>query len=319
MNIKKIISLLASMAMAVTAITGAMTASASEVANGTCGDLTWTLDSEGVLTISGEGKMATPDTYSSTDVYSNLYTYKEYTDSVREVVIEEGITSIGWRAFYNFSNLETVSIPSSITEYPVLNNGVILQNSAFENCKSLENIKFSDDLTCLGAYSFSDCTSLESVTIPQGITTWGQGTFSGCTSLKDITLPDGLAILGAAAFEKTGVESVYIPSSIQKWDDFSSYFGSAGSQAFFNCTNLKSVTFGDGITEIPEATFKECTSLEEVAFGDDSQITEIGKEAFRNCTNLKRVEIPNNVTEFGNSCFNDCNSLQSIYIYTQEQ
>ena len=60
MKFKKLISLLAATAMAVTALTGAMTASASEVANGTCGDLTWTLDSDGVLTLSGEGEMASP-------------------------------------------------------------------------------------------------------------------------------------------------------------------------------------------------------------------------------------------------------------------
>ena len=57
MKLKKLLSLLASMAMALTAVTGAMTASASEVANGTCGDgITWTLDSEGKLTISGRAK-----------------------------------------------------------------------------------------------------------------------------------------------------------------------------------------------------------------------------------------------------------------------
>ena len=106
MKIKKLLSLLAATAMAVTALTGAMTASASEVANGTCGEgITWTLDENGKLTISGEGEMASPKVTDSTQPlasiesqivdYSDIYTYKAYKEAIKEVVIEDGVKSIG--------------------------------------------------------------------------------------------------------------------------------------------------------------------------------------------------------------------------------
>ena len=318
---KNFLSLLASLAMIVTAVTGAMTVSA-ETDSGSCGEgVTWSFDSStGKLTISGEGEMITAQPVNGNielgDFY-DIYSYKKYKESIIEVEIEEGVTSIGYCAFYQFPKLETVSIPSTIKEFSAFYTGSATTNSAFKECQSLKNLKLADDLTCLGAYTFSNCTSLESVTIPKSIVTWEQWTFRDCSSLKDITLPDGLTVMGGGAFRGTGVESIYIPSSIQKWNGTSSYFGAGGNEMLYNCKNLKSVTFGDGITQIPWAFLYGCTSLEEVAFGDDSQITEIGKEAFRNCTNLKRVEIPNNVTSFGNSCFNGCNSLITMYIYSE--
>ena len=320
MKTKRIISLLASMAMMVTAVTGAMSVSAVED-NGKIGDnLTWTLDANGKLTISGKGEMASPDVNhdNSGDEFTDFYTYKKYKDDIKEVMIEEGVTSIGYRAFCYFKNLETVSIPSTITKFTGFTANIGYRNNAFEGCTSLTNLNLAEGMTCIGHRAFENCTSLETVVIPSTITEWGNYSFSNCTSLKNITLSEGLIILGGGAFRGTAVESIYIPSTIENWERTNDYAGS-GVGAFQECTNLKSITFGDGLKMLGgnmANLFYGCTSLEEVAFGDDSQITNIAFGCFTNCTSLKVVEIPDKVESMGDA-FALCGSVKTVYLYSR--
>ena len=189
MKLKRILSLLAAAAMAVTAVTGAMTASASEVAKGECGDLTWTLDSDGVLTLSGEGKMATPEIPKLSEDfpagdYSDVYSYKEYKEDIKEVVIQEGVTSVGFSAFYQFPNIETVVLPSTITEFSSARSDGVgnPKNFAFAQCTKLKNLTLTEGMTALGGMAFEGCTSLESVRIPSTISdilNWSSDNFSG--------------------------------------------------------------------------------------------------------------------------------------------
>ena len=380
MKFKKFISLLTSMAMMVTALTGVMTASASEVANGTCGDLTWTLDSDGKLTISGEGEMASAPTYDASDVvkapviedYESVYTYKkEHKEDIKEVVIEEGVTSIGYCAFYKMPNLETVVLPSTIKKF----NGSIWGRSvdgirysyAFAECTSLRNVTLAEGMTALGGAAFEGCTSLESVKIPSTLirdssighhpgncdSDWGDYTFRNCTSLKNITLPEGLSLIGIGAFINTGVESVVIPSTIERWDMLSGNNGSSYENlAFQGCQKLSSVTLKEGIKVIQNSPFQGCPMLkkivipasvtnlnyafsasgdfnnspakqqsyfEEVAFAEGSQITEISANAFFGCTNLKVLEIPENVVSYSvNTPFASA-SIENVYLYSENK
>lgn len=149
MKIKKILLLLAAATMAVTTLTGAMTASASEIANGKCGDnVTWSLDSDGVLTISGTGSMY----YSTESGYLQTYqswTYSKYADQIKEVVIEEGVTTVGPCAFGRtkqstvapnevaYPNLKKISLPSTIEK---IGRGAFLA-TVIENLTVPENVK----------------------------------------------------------------------------------------------------------------------------------------------------------------------------------
>ncbi len=325
MKIKRILSLLASAAMAVTAITGAMSVSA-ETDSAECGEgVTWSFDSStGVLTISGEGEMASPNVGhddAPSEEYSDTYTYKKYKEDIKEVKFEEGVTSVGYRAFYKFKNLETVSLPSTITKFTQFTANIGYNNNAFEGCTSLKNLYLAEGMTAIGHRSFLGCTALETVDIPSTITEWGNYSFEDCTSLKNVTLHDGLIVLGGGAFYKTAIESIYIPSTIEKWESTNDYSGS-GHGAFQDCTNLKSITFGDGLKELGSLdggmknVFHGCSSLEEVAFGDDSQLTAIAFGVFSNCANLKRVEIPDNVTNI-QDVFTLTSSITSLYLYSR--
>ena len=156
------------------------------VASGTCGDnLTWTLDDVGTLTISGTGAM---DDWTSDD-HAPWYENREI---VKTVVVEEGVTSIGNRAFFECRNLATADLPDSAT---------VLGEYAFYNCNMLTAVDLPAGLTAIGNGTFRNCYILTDITLPAGITAIGDYAFCACTCLPDITFPAGLASIGMSAFE----------------------------------------------------------------------------------------------------------------------
>ena len=175
------------------------------VDSGTCGakgsNLTWTLDSEGVLTISGSGDM---HGYGSSDApwYGSR-------SRVKSAVIAEGVTSIGESAFENCRSLTSVTIPNSVTS---------IGWSAFFYCKSLTSVTIPDSVTSVGAYAFLGCTSLTSVTIPNSVTSIGGCAFDECWSLTSVTIPDSVTSIGDSAFAScTSLTDVYYAGSEAQW------------------------------------------------------------------------------------------------------
>ena len=315
MKLKKLLSFTAAAVVALTALAGAMTVSADTVDSGTCGDLSWTLDSEGVLTFSGQGDMDSPNVDSGSlesniGDYPNIYTYKEHKDAIKEVKIEEGATSIGFCAFYKFPNLETVILPSTITEFSGIKSLVNNEENsaagaapithfafysyAFAECTSLKSLTLTDGIIAIGAYSFYKCTSLDNVIIPKSITNWDINTFSDCTSLKNVTLPEGLTTIGAYAFSGTAIRSIVIPSTISDWrtkkteEEYATEYRSNGNCAFYGCNKLSNVTLSDGIEIIGDVMFPKCSSLKHLAI--PASVTNISY-AFSYCSGLEEVYI----------------------------
>ena len=216
---KKILSILAAAVMTASALTGAMTASASEVATGKCGEnVTWTLDSEGVLTISGEGQM-----YGTGDSDRYIYTYRNwkyyyYASQIKEVVIEEGVTFIGPSAFGNvgnssnkvaYPNLKKITLPSTIEVIgQAAFYATVIENLTVpENVKKIYPYAYSyspienaiiNDGVYLCASSFSDCDNLKEVTVGANVyyghgAGWGsenhsETVFMDCTAFEKITI-----------------------------------------------------------------------------------------------------------------------------------
>lgn len=153
--------------------------------SGTCGkdgnNLTWTL-SGGTLTISGTGDMAD---------YSNTNPWYDNRSSIKSVVIEAGVTSIGKYAFYNCDNLTSMTIPGSVTS---------IGNYAFNKCSSLASVTIPKGVISIGPRAFQNCTSLTSIALPEGITSISIRTFYQCTSLKSVTIPASVANIYDEAF-----------------------------------------------------------------------------------------------------------------------
>ena len=117
-------------------------------------NLTWTLTADGTLTISGTGAMKDYDYDNNrSPVYGN--------SSVKKVVIEDGVTSIGNSAFDNCRRLTDITIPKSVTS---------IGNYAFYNCSSLTSITIPDSVTSIGDYAFFYCYQLTSITLSDSVT-----------------------------------------------------------------------------------------------------------------------------------------------------
>ena len=261
------------------------------VDSGTCGaegdgsNLTWTLDREGVLTISGSGDMYD---YGLSDA-----PWYGIRSRVKSAVIADGVTSIGYKAFDDCTSLTSVTIPDSVTS---------IGYKAFDDCTSLTSVTIPDSVTSIGDSAFSGCTSLTSVTIPDSVTSIGDSAFSGCTSLTSVTIPDSVTSIGDWAFSYcTSLTSVTLPDSVT----------SIGGWAFYECTSLTSVTIPDSVTSIGNGAFKGCTSLTSVTI--PGSVTRIGVGAFASCTSLTSVTIPDSVTRIGKQAFDYCTSLTDVY------
>ena len=147
-------------------------------------NLTWKLYENGTLNISGTGAMKDYDSDSNpSPAYNNL--------NVKKVVIEDGVTSIGERAFSNCSSLTNITIPNSVTS---------IGKYAFSYCSILTSITIPDSVTSIGKYAFHYCSNLTSITIPNSVTSIGNDAFSYCKSLTSITIPDNVTSIGEAAF-----------------------------------------------------------------------------------------------------------------------
>lgn len=187
---------------------------------GTLGEnITWALDTEGVLHIDGNGAMGDYSDYSYNG--SPLYPYRR---SVESVDFSGKITYIGNYVFYECEKLTEIEIPGSV---------VSIGNSAFSDCTALTKVVISDGVTSIGAGAFYNCRALEEVVIPDSVTSISGIAFGSCSSLTALTLGSGIVSIGESAFARCGVTKLVIPASVI----------SIGDSAFQECHRLKSAEF----------------------------------------------------------------------------
>ena len=277
---------------------------------GICGDhLTWTLDGNGTLTISGTGAM-----------YDSVQ-WNGQKENIKKVVINNGVTTIGDLAFFQCVNLGSVEIPSSVTT---------IRSKAFENCTNLTSVTFADGsaLTSIGNFAFELCVNLQSIQIPSSVTSIGASAFLSCTNLTSVTFAEGSALtsMGESAFQLCKkLTSVTIPSGVTSIEDYAfdtctgltdvtipSSVTSIGNYAFNACSRLVSIEIPAGVKSIGVDAFRDCESLESVTI--PSSVTSIGNFAFCNCSKLESVTIPSSVTSMGESAFQHCKKLTSVTI-----
>ena len=261
--------------------------------------------------------------------------------SITSIVIPDSVTSIGNYAFDNCSNLsDTYVIISSINDwlqvtgkYSLVGNIHLLD--ANNNNEEITEIVIPDSVTSVGSCAFEGCSKLTSITIPDSVTSVGSSVFSGCSSLTSITLPFvGSSKSATSASESTlfgyifgtssytgGVESkqyygkdndcktYYIPSSLKT---VTITGGNILYGSFYHCSNLTSVTIGNGVTSIGIYAFSNCSNLKSIIIPDS--VTFIGNDAFYNCSSLTSVTIGNGVTSIGDYAFYSCSSLKSVTI-----
>ncbi len=287
---KRILAMLLGVSLLCTFFVQALpVASAAEVTDsGSCGEnLTWTLNTDGLLTISGTGEM---EDYS----FRGNVPWNGLVDKINCVVIRNGVTSIGDYAFRGCTGLTSITIPDSVTS---------IDSYTFYGCTGLTSVTIPDSVTSIGGSAFEGCTGLTSITIPNSVTSIDYDTFYGCTGLTSVTISDSVTSIDNGAFYGcTGLTSITIPDSVT----------SIGDNAFRGCTGLTSITIPDSVTKIDGYAFADCTGLTSITVSDS--VTSIGGGAFGGCTGLTSITIPDSVTSIDFYAFGGCTGLTSITI-----
>ena len=298
------------------------------------------------------------------------------------ITIHDGVTSIGQEAFRYCANIVEATMPTTaISHIPqdnlktvVITSGTEIGDSAFNNCSSLTNITISDSVTNIGDYAFRACTSLTSITIPDSVRSMGSAAFSGCSSLESMTIPfvgakAGVTssdtyqypfgyIFGTNSYEggvatnqgyygsTTSITTnsvYYIPASLSSVTVAGEYVPYG---AFYNCSNIESISFGVGVTAAATSAFYGCSGLTYIsvdennatytsidgnlyskdgktivhyAAGKDENyfaipdgVTTIGAYAFYYCNKFTSILIPDSVTSIGGSAFDGCNIAEAM-------
>ncbi len=221
------------------------------VLSGEQANLTWTLDQNGTLTVSGTGKM-------SKSGFEASYSWEKNNRLIKNVIINEGVTDIGESAFAGCASLQSITIPDSVTSIGMC---------AFESCASLQSVTIPDSVAEIGIGAFIECTSLQSVTIPDSVTSIGECAFWMCTSLQSVTIPGSVTDIEVDVFrECTSLQSVIITDGLI----------SIGKGAFLDCTSLTSVTIPDSVIHIDKTVFEQ--------YGSDLEISgSLGSYAEQYC------------------------------------
>ena len=233
--------------------------------------------------------------------------------------------SIGNRAFVRCTKIEKINLPRNLTEvdtygwnwwYP------------FAGCSNLEKVEFEEGITQIPTGKFGD-TGLKEVEIPDTVTSIGERSFADCANLEKVTFSKNLKSIGNRAFVRcTKIEKINLPKSLTEVDTY----GWNWWYPFDGCSNLKTIEFEEGITQIPtgifgntglenvkipdtvtsigERSFADCTKLEKIIFSE--KIETINGRAFLGCSSLKSVSLPDSITSMDTEIFSGCTSLSSV-------
>lgn len=232
---KKAISVIIALALMIATIP--VTVYAEATAAGQCGDNAfWSYDIQTqVLTISGEGEMAS-------DCHSEFYSLFDETYTLKSIVIEEGITNIPANAF-EYLYFSDVTIPSTVKS---------IGDYAFCECYDLTTVNFSEGLEEIGASAFNQ-TQINNITLPSSLTTMGRESFAACYSLTGITIPDGVCVIPSECFKDcSALTTVDLGAGVTTIDDLA-FYGSG----------ITEITLGENIESINTMAF-DSTALSNV-------------------------------------------------------
>lgn len=331
------LSLLLALCLLISLLPAAASA-ATVIDSGTCGEnLTWTLDSDGLLTISGTGDMVKEEGQS-------VWGWTNYmTSKVRSVVVGSGVTSIGERAFSTGWSLNSVTLPDSVK---------CIYDNAFNNCFMLKEIRIPAELEYLEVSAFSECSRIEKYTVPKenrhfkndaaGALYSMDGTvlyalpanFSG-----EYAIADGVKVLYPNTFLfHNDLTGLYIPASVETIEE----------NAIYSCINLKAfrvssenpyyehdengllytkgklglvripgaktgtVTLADTTVWIEPYAANNCSWIQEIILPHTLEIIE--RYAFNQCSRLEKINLPDKLSFIGRLAFYHCEKLNQISI-----
>ncbi len=225
-------------------------------------NIKWQLSSDSILTISGTGELNRDYQFAN-----------NYSQRIKTIIIEDGITSIGYCCFEDFQSLENVSFPKTL---------INIEHSAFARCIKLKELIFPEPLTTIGESAFEECTALTSINIPESVTTIGYDAFYNCSSLSSINIPSSVNNFGDDVFK--GCISLPVVDNIRYADTY--LVGVVDSLQ-------KTYKIKEGTRFIGSRAFECCTEMTELNILETVEC--VGYHAVAGCSSLTSISIPASV------------------------
>ena len=170
-------------------------------------NITWNVldaDKDGfndTLVISGTGDMTEYEG-------ENYVPWHVYASGITQVIVEDGITSIGRYAFSNFKKLKNLNLGNDIKK---------IGSSAFVNCVSLQELNIPEQVTEIGWYAFQGCSLLKKVNLSDSVTEIGNSAFKDCALLNEVNMSDNLSTIGDEAFYNCKeLRHIFFPKTLTK-------------------------------------------------------------------------------------------------------
>lgn len=179
--------------------------------------------------------------------------HDSHSASVKKLVVEDGITSIG--------------------------------NDAFSDCESLVSAELAEGITSIGDGAFTGCYDLEKINIPNSVTSIGYDAFDSCWTLPSLELPSGLSKLESSAVSFTAIKELTVPHGVKVVDSYLAAYNDnlttvtleegveeIWHRAFWGCEKLNNITIPRSVKKIEGEAFLECTSLKSVTISKNCNV-----------------------------------------------
>lgn len=312
---------------------------AETVVEGECGDdAEWVLDDTGTLTISGTGAV---------DRFAVLsrYRWDSYNESIKKVVVSEGITEFAEDTFLRLTALEEVSLPESLNTIGAY---------AFDGCTSLKTITIPAAVVSIGGVyggAFEACTALEAINVaeanpnyksvngvlydkegtvlicypsgktetsfavPEGVEKIDVGSIDYVSALKTVSIPASVIEIGSTFFECEALESISVAAENENYiSEDGILFGSGKTKLYHYPAAKKGSSYAipAAVKDIYDYAFMDCAELESVSIPEG--VESIGVSAFNKCTALREIYIPQSVTTMEFCAFQNCISLKKAVV-----
>jgi hypothetical protein len=318
--------------------------------SGTTGSLTWSISEDAMfLTVSGTGEM--PDYNPISSIKDELPPWYSYRASITNIIVEEGVTSIGDGAFAHFDmKLASVSIPNSVSRIGkwaflygsfksiTLPESVkIIDDYAFYSCYALTSLTISGYyLERIGRYAFGCSCCLTSISFSGTVGEIASDAFSDCGEaiyadgekpeepVYEVLYNEDKTVLLKYPAKKADTEFT-IPGSVIRIEErafadcknlasviIPETVTSMGTGAFAGCSGLTSVIIPGSVSEIEEYTFFGCWRLASVTLSEG--VINIGDRAFNSCSSLEFLVLPEGLKRIGIKAFSECVSLTFVVI-----
>ena len=244
---------------------------------------------------------------------------------IEDVVLENGVSSVGSNAFGNgvqkltfegsvdiignsaFGEPSEISVPDILTwcNLPFPDEGPMTTSTRFlVNNEEKTSITIPDGVRQVRNNLFSNCSQLKGITIPEGVTTIGENAFANCANLETAQMPQTITTLHDGAFMNCpNLRDITLSNSVE----------SIGKYVFQNCISLNNIECPKSLENISTACFNGCTNLKTVKFG--KELKKICDNAFSGCTSLSNMDIPVSVSKIEEAAFGGCSSLEKVIVH----